>query len=150
MMCGFAQMVPPDRDPSSYRIHVFTKNTNVIVITWSPFRSILDYFLFSLSFLDVCASIRLSRCRCVFFVTNLVLTSASYFCVSTWWMVTYPSLIPASKEAQSDVFRARAVGVVSCNVVLSPKSGTLTTFQVPARPSCWIGTPLPCSRVPLR
>ena len=53
MMCGFVQMAPPDLDPSSYRIPVFVKNTHVAVIAWSPFRSILDYFLFSLSFLDV-------------------------------------------------------------------------------------------------
>ena len=126
-MCGFAQMAPPDLDPSSCGIPIFVKNTRVVVITWSPFRSILDCFLFSLSFM-MCAhcrrhceissfgsilgfsfppkisvlvgydSIRFSRWRCVFFVRNLVPTSASCFCVATWWMVIYPSLTSSFKR----------------------------------------------------
>ena len=47
-------MAPPDLDPSCCRVPVFVQNTHVVVTTWSPFRSILDYFLFfSLSFLEV-------------------------------------------------------------------------------------------------
>ena len=55
MTCSFVQVVPPDLDPSSCRIPVVVKNTHVVVITVSPIRSILDYGLFSLSFLDVYA-----------------------------------------------------------------------------------------------
>ena len=53
MTCGFVQIIPPDLDPSCCRIPVFVKNTHVVVITRPPFRSILDYFFFSLSFIDV-------------------------------------------------------------------------------------------------
>ena len=46
-------MDPADLDPSVCRIPVIVKISDVVVLPWSPFSLMLDYFLFSSSFFDV-------------------------------------------------------------------------------------------------